>query len=126
MDNITHEVRLESWKAIIEKCQARPTDQTAKQWMSENGISDGQYYYWQRKIRKQIYSEVNDPVPDSGSQIIPRASFVEIPAETVIEEDHTRPLPVLTIRTEKASIEITTAVPNDMIFEIIKAVRHAL
>lgn len=40
MDQITHRVRAEEWKAIIEQCQARPEGQTAKQWLADNGISD--------------------------------------------------------------------------------------
>ena len=51
MDQTTHEFRLANWKAIIEQCQVRPKDQTAKDWMAENDISDKQYYYWLRRVR---------------------------------------------------------------------------
>ena len=45
MDQTTREIRLTNWTAIIEQCQARPTDQTAKQWLVENNIPEKQYNY---------------------------------------------------------------------------------
>lgn len=55
MDQITHEVRLANWKSIVEQCQTRPEGQTAKQWLREHGISEKNYYYWQRKVRQDDY-----------------------------------------------------------------------
>ena len=45
------------WKEIIEQCQSRPKEQTAKQWLKEHDISDKAYYYWLRKIRRTIYDQ---------------------------------------------------------------------
>lgn len=53
MDQSTHDVRRANWLNIIAQCQGRPTDITAKQWLSDNGISEKAYYYWQRKFRKE-------------------------------------------------------------------------
>lgn len=52
MDRITHQVRLANWTKIIEQCNNRPAGTTAKQWLSDNGISDKSYYYWLRKLRQ--------------------------------------------------------------------------
>lgn len=38
MNQCTKEVRMQYWKNIIFQCQVRPTVQTAKRWMTENGI----------------------------------------------------------------------------------------
>lgn len=54
MDNITHEVRLKNWQTIIAQCAARPEGQTVKSWMQENGISEKSYYYWLRRIRREV------------------------------------------------------------------------
>lgn len=51
MDQSTHEVRRNNWMNIINQCQNRPANMTAKQWLADNGISDKSYYYWLRKIR---------------------------------------------------------------------------
>ena len=62
MDKSTNEVRTLSWAAIIEQCQARPEGQSAKQWLKANGISEKQYYYWLRKLRKQAYEQSFYPI----------------------------------------------------------------
>ena len=59
MDHCTHEVRMQYWKNIISQCQARPAGQTAKQWMTENGICEQTYYLWQRRIRKETYEQMS-------------------------------------------------------------------
>lgn len=55
MDQITHDVRRSNWLNTINQCQNRPEGMTAKQWMSDNGISSKSYYYWLRKFRKESY-----------------------------------------------------------------------
>ena len=52
MDKSTHEVRMEQWKTIVLRCQARPERQTAASWLAENGVKAKQYYYWLRQIRR--------------------------------------------------------------------------
>ena len=64
MDRCTHEVRLQYWKNIISQCQARPTGQTAKQWLAENGICEQTYYLWQRRIRQETYELMSAPADE--------------------------------------------------------------
>jgi len=54
MDKSTHEIRLAQWKRIIEQCQHRPEGQSIKQRLADNQIKEKTYYYWQRKIRKDV------------------------------------------------------------------------
>ena len=54
MDQLTHTVRRSNWINIIQQCQDRPAGTTAKQWLAENGISEKSYYYWHRKIRREV------------------------------------------------------------------------
>lgn len=63
MDQITHNVRRSNWLNTIKQCQNRPEGMTAKQWMSDNGISSKSYYYWLRKFRKESY-ELTQPCND--------------------------------------------------------------
>ena len=80
MDQITHEVRLANWKSVIEQCQARPEGQTAKQWLSERGISEKNYYYWQRKVRQEVYDQAASaifPVIRNDNPV----TFAEIPVQ---------------------------------------------
>ena len=64
MDQSTHEIRLANWMQIINNCQSRPKEQTTKQWLTENQISEKQYYYWLRKVRKQAYSDSKVMLPE--------------------------------------------------------------
>ena len=57
MDQITHEVRLAQWAEIIRNCQLRPEGQTTQDWLAENGINIKTYYYWQRRVRKELYDQ---------------------------------------------------------------------
>lgn len=81
MDRITHQVRLENWTKIIEQCNNRPAGITAKQWLSDNGISDKRYYYWLRKIRQEAYTNKEKELPATQPlhEQQPTVTFAEIP-----------------------------------------------
>ena len=86
MDKITHEVRTQEWFGIIQACNA--SGQTKRQWCAENGVSERKFFYWQKKIRGQLYNEVKKqetamvPVPKTESPRLVRA-FAEIPTTNV-------------------------------------------
>ena len=54
MDQTTHEVRLANWKTVIEKCQARPKDQTAKEWLDANGKENAFLWLVVKKSKKDF------------------------------------------------------------------------
>ena len=56
MDKITHKVRCEQWTAIINECLASGMPKTT--WCRANGISDKQFFYWQRILRQEAYLKV--------------------------------------------------------------------
>ena len=80
MDKSTHEIRLTNWKEIIEQCQSRPKEQTAKQQLEEHDISDKAHYCWLlRKIRRTIYdrSIANETLPVVSQE--QKLSFAQMP-----------------------------------------------
>ena len=79
MDKITHEVWLASWKAIVEQCNNRPQGTTVKQWLADNDINKKTYYYWLRRIRREVYSQHNSGLFSTAEQDKPAGSFVEVP-----------------------------------------------
>ena len=123
MDQTTHEVRLANWKTVIEKCQARPKDQTAKEWLDANGISDKQYYYWLRKVRAAAYEQAAPALLSPEEKQLPAVTFAEIPAKDIMTSDE--PTAVV-IKTKKSTIEIPTNIPASLMIRIVKAVSHAL
>ena len=124
MDQTTHEVRLANWTATIKECQSRPKGQTTKQWLEEHGISDKQYYYWLRKVRKNAFAEMSQNLPAPKVKQLPAPALVEIPAENVLPEAEN--IPAVTIRTKKSTITISSAVSEALMVKLVKAVSHAL
>ena len=79
MDRVSAEIRYSQWKQIIIEANNAPVSK--KVWCRENGISEKQLYYWQRKIRRREAAAL--PVPAS-EQAVPAAAgsageFVELP-----------------------------------------------
>ncbi len=123
MDQTTHEVRLAQWTEVITQCQNRPDGQTAKEWLAENGISEKTYYYWLRKIRRKAYDGLEKEVPAVSQEPAPVVALAELPAEDFLTQE---PATALTIRTRKSTIEISTAVSDTLMIELVKAVAYAL
>lgn len=89
MDKTTYEIRLFHWKAVIEQCSFSPSGQAVKQWLTDNGINEKTYYYWQRRVRKDVSGQINLPQPAEIQEPI-FVSFAEIPVipeqrETALE-----------------------------------------
>lgn len=131
MDQCTHEVRMQYWKNIISQCQARPAGQTAKQWMTENGICEQTYYLWQRRIRKETYEQM------TSQELLPTVSKKEeiTFAEIAVPADKQRnccpdarePVihPVAVIKTRDYTIALSSDIPDPLLSQIMKEVSHA-
>ena len=85
MDKITHKVRCEQWTAIINECLASGMPKTT--WCKANGISDKQFFYWQRILRQEAYQPMESQsaspassalVPDVKEEKSSHPAFVEI------------------------------------------------
>ena len=131
MDRCTHEVRLQHWKNIISQCQARPSGQTAKQWLAENGICEQTYYLWQRRIRQETYELMT-----ASAEMIPisqekeEISFAEIPYKTSntssgIHSEDSGITPVAIIKTSACQIAVSDDIPEMLLARILREVAHA-
>ena len=58
MDKITHEIRLNNWKKIVEECNNRHNGTSVKEWRATIGIKEKTYYYWLRRIRRAAYEQI--------------------------------------------------------------------
>lgn len=128
MDQCTREVRLQHWKNIIRQCQCRPKEQTAKQWMDENGISEQTYYRWQRTIRQEAFAEMTaaGQFPAASSQDTD-VSFVEVPVQKAlpVTAPADRPAVSAVIRTDTFLIELTDDISDRLLSAILREVSHA-
>jgi putative transposase len=133
MDRSTHEVRLSHWKNVIQQCQARPEGVTAKQWLQENGIPNKQYYYWLRRVRRDLYQQTAhaavmtvpmSPSAQKGSEDI---AFAEIPAASFLTEAEGSEAfkPDIIIRTDTAVVAVSNSASKSLLRIVMKAVSHA-
>lgn len=126
MDNSTHEIRLAHWKQIIEQCQSRPKEQTAKQWLEEHDISDKAYYCWLRKIRRTIYDQsvTNGTLPVVSQE--QELSFAQMPDSYLKGYLSSFSFePVAVIKTPATTLAVSNEVSDHVLTQLMKAVSHA-
>ena len=126
MDKSTHEIRLAHWKQIIEQCQSRPKEQTAKQWLEEHDISDKAYYYWLRKIRRTIYDQsvISGTLPVVSQE--QELSFAQMPDNYLkgyLSSFSFKPVAV--VKTSAATLAISNEVSDQLLNQLMKAISHA-
>lgn len=74
MNKETNELRLAQWADIIK--EQKQSGLTVKDWCSQNGITKDAYYYWQHKLRKEVYEAIK-----------PQESiFAPVPNEVMLEQ----------------------------------------
>ena len=129
MDQLTHTVRRSNWINIIRQCQDRPAGTTAKQWLAENDISEKSYYYWLRKIRREVCEQEELQKVTNPSAL----SFVEIPVKTALD---TTPVPtvpaamaamtpVAVIRSDRLTLELSNDISESLLCRLLQEVLHA-
>ena len=122
MDKITHEVRIANWRSIIEQCQARPEGQSAKQWLADNGISEKNYYYWQRKVRQEAYALISpDVAPAVQTEPV---VFAELPF-TSPKDDQQAFSPDVVIRRGQTVMELSNTISDRLLDRLMEVVGHA-
>ena len=112
--------------AVIEQCSLRPEGQTVKQWLADNGINEKTYYYWQRRIRKEVFGQINRPQPAENPEPA-SVSFAEIPVipeqrETTMEASfHADAV----IRTGNTTIGLSNSISDRLLDRIMGGLLHA-
>ena len=127
MDRITHQVRLANWTKIIEQCNNRPAGTTAKQWLSDNGISDKSYYYWLRKLRQEAYAnaEKEFPAVTSSQEQQPAVTFAEIPLPNQQNSMTDTFQAHAVIHTGTMVIGISNTISDTLLSRLLEAAHHA-
>lgn len=61
MDKLTvasHEARLSLWLERIRACKS--SGLSVKEWCKQNGLTDKNYYYWMRKIKREAFEALQE------------------------------------------------------------------
>lgn len=125
MDRSTHEIRLAGWKTVVEQCNSRPQGVSVKQWLAENNINEKTYYYWLRRVRREVYSQMQQELPVLQEAKVPTVAFAEIPVpDTLRTEDVPFKADVM-IRSGSLVIGIANSVSESLLSKVLEGVRHA-
>ena len=130
MDTITHKVRTANWKAIVAQCQSRPKGQTIAAWCEENNIKLNTYYYWQRRVRQDVYQEMKTALPMVPGNREMTVSFAEIPVHPVrdtyteAEDLFSSFCPDAVIRKGDTLIGVTNNVSSHILDRIMENINH--
>lgn len=119
MDNITHEMRLQQWQEIISNCNA--SGMSKKAWCEQNGIGQKTFYYWQRRVRQEVYHQMN-PLPSATKQP-PVPVFAEI--QSVAENTSMNRESPAVIRKGDIAIEISDNVSAGLLSRLMEALTYA-
>ena len=122
MDKITHQVRAEHWARILNECLNSGMSKTA--WCRANGISEKQFFYWQRILRREAYEASQNPslptVAEKGQvpAVQQAVSFAEIKLPAVSPDASSVFHPDLVIRKGKLVLEISNSASAELLSRI--------
>ena len=118
MDKITHQVRAEHWTKILNECMNSGMSKTA--WCRANGISEKQFFYWQRILRREAYEASQNPsLPAVAgtkqlSAVQQSVSFAEIKLPAVSPDASPVFRPDLVIRKGNLVLEISNSASSEL------------
>ena len=117
MDKITHQVRVNQWKEIMQACLSSGMKKTA--WCRANGISEKQLFYWQRILRKEAFAAQEGNLPALAKKELPDSvSFAEIKLPIPECQSQERFLPDVVIRQGSVTIEIANTASDQRLSRI--------
>ena len=127
MDKITHQVRAEHWTRILNECMNSGMSKTA--WCRANGISEKQFFYWQRILRREAYeASQNPPLPVVAETALSAAqrtvSFAEIKLPDASPDASSVFHPDLVIRKGNLVLEISNSASVELLSRI-EGILHA-
>lgn len=136
MDKSTYQVRLSHWAQVVQAANTRQPGQLLKDWLLENDISKDQYYYWQRKVRNEIYNRLQEDkeLPASPAMDLD-VSFIElpVPGKTATQSPAfctgkdvaAMQIPAALIQTGNISIALSNDISETLLLRILREVYHA-
>lgn len=122
MDKLTHQVRAEHWTRILNECMNSGMAKTA--WCRANGISEKQFFYWQRILRREAYEASQNPslpavtAPGQLSAVQQPVSFAEIKLPAVSPDASSVFHPDLVLRKGELVLEISNSASAELLSRI--------
>lgn len=123
MDKTTHQVRLQQWAEIIQAQLG--SGQSKRDWCRENNVPEKQFFYWQRRVRKEICEAQSEAIVPAGSENGSR--LVEVPISTVSRNTISEGFqPDAVIAVGNITVGIREGISEALLMSIGKMIHHAL
>ena len=131
MDQKSLAVRRAQWAQIVQDVNSAPISK--KEWCAQNGVNLKAFYYWQNKFRKQAIESAEHSTA-LQVQVTQPASFVEIPVQSVVSEEHKLPEPIageskpdheLILQVDGCRLFINENIKERTLSTVMKVIRHA-
>ncbi len=123
MDKTTHEIRLQQWAEVIQAQLV--SGKNKREWCRENDIPEKQFFYWQRRVRKELYEAGTGALTPVGGMNFP--ALIELPvAQNSANSAVTGFRPDAVIAVGSVTVGITENISESLLMSIGKMIRHAL
>lgn len=131
MDKTASEIRFNQWKQIV--LEATGSSISKKEWCRQNGISEKQLYYWQRKIRRQEAEKLTNAAPEKVLPVVSQSGgFVELSLSaksdvgcpTLLKNPRDEISPII-IQISDCRILIAESVQETVLRTVLAAIRNA-
>ena len=135
MDHATTEIRTEQWRQIV--LEANGSSLTKKEVCRQNGIKEKQFYYWQRKIRRQESSRLRleaTLAPVETTSVVSSCSSSSFVTVNLSEPEDTSSLPLslsstfhpeLMIQMNGVNLFVVSSVHEETLQSVIRVLRNA-
>ena len=135
MDHATTEIRTEQWRQIV--LEANGSSLTKKEFCRQNGIKEKQFYYWQRKIRRQESSRLRleaTLAPVESTSVVSSCSSSSFVTMNLSEPEDTSSLPLslsstfhpeLMIQMNGVNLFVVSSVHEETLQSVIRVLRNA-
>lgn len=116
MDKITHEMRLIQWTPIIREC--RSSSMTVKSWCIENNVDEKQFYYWQRRVREEVFDSLNK------TEFQSRPNFVQLPVPADSSRNTSFFKADMIMHIGNSVLELSNTVSEELLSNVLKVISH--
>ena len=135
MDHATTEIRTEQWRQIV--LEANGSSLTKKEFCRQNGIKEKQFYYWQRKIRRQESSRLRleaTLAPVESTSVVSSCSSSSFVTVNQSEPEDTSSIPLslsstfhpeLMIQMNGVNLFVVSSVHEETLQSVIRVLRNA-
>lgn len=124
MDKLTtasHDYMLNLWTSRIQEC--RKSGMTVIAWCEQNNIRIKSYYYWMRKIKREVFESLSSDnqgkVPAIAHSNTPVFSKINLSA---INESESQG--IVTIRLNGIAVDVQDGASEELIHNTLRAIRN--